>query len=103
CILEAGGGDNDPLIHIPIGIGRMHQRRLHDWGYDTEIEPGLADRAIESMRGKVLGGSSSINVMAHVRGNRGDYDRWAASGLPEWSFEKLLPYFKRQETWERGA
>ncbi len=81
CVIEAGGEDRDPLIHVPIGIGRMHKRRLHDWGYDTETEPGLAGRAIESMRGKVVGGSSSINVMTHVRGNRGDYDRWAANGL----------------------
>ena len=103
CIIEAGGSDSDPLIHIPIGIGRMHQRRLHDWGYDTEIEHGLADRAIESMRGKVLGGSSSINVMTHVRGNRGDYDRWAQAGCAGWSFDEVLPYFKRYESWGGGA
>ncbi|HUZ73918.1 MAG TPA: GMC family oxidoreductase N-terminal domain-containing protein [Stellaceae bacterium] len=102
CVLEAGGADRDPLIHVPIGIGRMHKRRLHDWGYDTEIEPGLAGRAIESMRGKVVGGSSSINVMTHVRGNRGDYDRWAANGCPGWSYDEVLPYFRRYESWEGG-
>ena len=79
-VIEAGGPDRDPLIHVPMGVGKIHQKRLHDWGYDTEVEPGLAGRAIESMRGHVVGGSSSINVMAHVRGNRGDYDRWAANG-----------------------
>lgn len=103
CVIEAGGRDLDPLIHVPIGVGKLHQWRLHDWGYDTEIEPGLGDRAIESMRGKVLGGSSSINVMTHVRGNRGDYDRWAAAGCNGWSYDDVLPYFRRYESWEGGA
>src|SRR5580704_17482223 len=102
-VIEAGGPDRDPLIQVPIGVGKLHQHRLHDWGYDTEIEPGLADRAIESMRGKVLGGSSSINVMAHVRGNRGDYDRWAEAGCAGWSYAEVLPYFKRYESWAGGA
>ena len=79
-VLEAGGADTDPFIGIPIGIGRMHGKRAHDWGYDSEPEPVLHDREIEAMRGKVLGGSSSINAMAYVRGNRGDYDRWARTG-----------------------
>jgi 4-pyridoxate dehydrogenase len=102
-VIEAGGQDRDPLIHVPMGVGRIHQRRLHDWGYDTEIEPGLAERSIESMRGRVVGGSSSINVMAHVRGNRGDYDRWAANGAPGWAYDDVLPYFRRYESWEGGA
>ena len=102
-VLEAGGRDRDPLIHIPIGLGKLHQYRLHDWGYDTELEPGLGNRAIESMRGKVLGGSSSINVMTHVRGHRGDYDRWARNGCTGWSYADVLPYFKRYESWEGGA
>ncbi len=103
CLLEAGGRDLDPLIHVPIGIGKLHKHRLHDWGYDTESEPGLGDRAIESMRGKVVGGSSSINVMTQVRGNRGDYDRWAAKGCEGWSYDEVLPYFRRYESWEGGA
>ena len=102
-VLEAGGRDLDPLIHIPIGLGKMHQHRLHDWGYDTELEPGLGNRSIESMRGKVVGGSSSINVMTHVRGHCGDYDRWAANGCTDWSYAHVLPYFKRYENWEGGA
>ncbi len=102
-LLEAGGRDLDPLIHIPIGIGKLHQHRLHDWGYNTENEPGLGNRVIESMRGKVLGGSSSINVMTHVRGHRGDYDRWAARGCDGWSYADVLPNFKRYESWEGGA
>lgn len=102
-LLEAGGRDLDPLIRIPIGVGKLHEHRLHDWGYNTESEPGLGHRAIESMRGKVLGGSSSINVMTHVRGNRGDYDRWARNGCEDWSYAHVLPYFKRYENWEGGA
>ncbi|MBI2317070.1 MAG: GMC family oxidoreductase N-terminal domain-containing protein, partial [Betaproteobacteria bacterium] len=98
-LLEAGGADWDPLIHIPLGVGKMWQLRLHDWGYDTEPEPNLDNRAIEVMRGKVLGGSSSINFMGHNRGNRSDYARWARSGLSDWTYENLLPYFKRSETW----
>ena len=102
-LLEAGGPDADPLIHVPLGLGRMHDKRLHDWGYDSEPEPELGGREIEAMRGKVLGGSSSINVMAYVRGNRGDYDRWAENGAAGWSYADLLPYFRRTETWEGGA
>jgi choline dehydrogenase-like flavoprotein len=101
-LLEAGGSDWDPLIHIPVGLGKMHEHRLHDWGYDTEPEPGLNGRSIEAMRGKVLGGSSSINVMAYTRGHRNDYDRWARNGAPGWSYAEVLPYFKRGETWEGG-
>jgi 4-pyridoxate dehydrogenase len=102
-LLEAGGWDRDPWIHIPLGWPHILLNRKHDWMYFAEPEATMDGRGVECARGKVIGGSSSINAMAHVRGNRGDYDRWAASGLPEWSFEKLLPYFKRQETWERGA
>jgi len=102
-VLEAGGADRDPFIRIPIGIGVMHERRSHDWGYDTEPEPGLGGRSIEAMRGKVVGGSSTINNIGWVRGNRSDYDRWAARGLPGWSYAHVLPYFRRAETWEEGA
>ena len=79
-LLEAGGRDRHPLIHIPLGLGRMHARGMFDWGYHTEPEPNLNGRRIEAMRGKVLGGSSSINVMAFTRGHPGDYDRWAQKG-----------------------
>ncbi len=101
-LLEAGGPDHDPLIHIPLGVGKMWQHRMHDWGYDTEPEPGLNNREIEMMRGKVLGGSSSINALAHIRGNPGDYDRWARNGLPDWGYQQCLPYFKRTESWVGG-
>ncbi len=102
-LLEAGGWDRDPWIHIPLGWGRILQNRLHDWGYFAEPEASVGGRAVECARGKVVGGSSSINAMAYVRGNPADYDRWAASGLSEWSFAHALPYFKRQESWEGGA
>ncbi len=102
-LLEAGPRDTDPLIHIPIGIGRMHAGRRHDWGFDAEPEESLGGRSVEAMRGKVIGGSSSINVMAYVRGNRGDYDRWAQQGCTGWSYADVLPYFRRSENWEKGA
>ncbi len=101
-VLEAGRWDRDPLIHIPLGWGKIFEERLHDWMYFTESEPGLGGRSIECARGKVIGGSSSINVMGYVRGHRGDYDRWAESGLTQWSYAHALPYFKRQERWEGG-
>jgi 4-pyridoxate dehydrogenase len=101
-LIEAGGRDRDPLIHIPIGMGKMHDLGLHDWGFRTEPEPNLDNRRIEAARGKVLGGSSSINVMAYTRGHRGDYDRWAQKGARGWSYADVLPYFKRSETWEGG-
>jgi choline dehydrogenase-like flavoprotein len=102
-ILEAGGWDWDPWIHIPLGWGRILLNRMHDWMYLTEPEPNMAGRRIECARGKVIGGSSSINAMTYSRGNRGDYDRWAAAGLPTWSYAHTLPYFRKQESWEGGA
>ena len=102
-LLEAGGWDRDPWIKIPWGWGRILEKRLHDWMYFTEPEPRLDDRRIECARGKVIGGSSSINAMAYVRGNPGDYDRWTAAGCTGWSYSEVLPYFRRQESWEGGA
>jgi 4-pyridoxate dehydrogenase len=102
-LLEAGPRDWSPLIHIPLGLGKLHEYGLFDWGYETEPEPGLNNRRIEATRGKVLGGSSSINVMAYTRGNAGDYDRWAQKGARGWSYAEVLPYFKRGEKWEAGA
>ncbi|HMI96981.1 MAG TPA: GMC family oxidoreductase N-terminal domain-containing protein [Micropepsaceae bacterium] len=101
-LLEAGGRDTHPYIHIPLGLGRLHASRMFDWGYDSEPEAALNGRRIEAMRGKVLGGSSSINVMAFTRGDPGDYERWAQSGALGWSYADVLPYFKRVESWEEG-
>src|SRR5262249_48512701 len=101
-LLEAGGRDIHPFIHVPIGMGKMHKRNMFDWGYHSDPEPSLNGRHIEAMRGKVLGGSSSINVMAYTRGHRGDYDRWAQKGALGWSYADVLPYFKRCESWIGG-
>lgn len=102
-LIEAGGWDRHPWIHIPMGWGKILQQRLFDWGYFCEPEASVDSRAIECARGRVIGGSSSTNAMAHVRGNHADYDRWAATGLPDWSFNHVLPFFKRQESWAGGA
>jgi 4-pyridoxate dehydrogenase len=101
-LVEAGGWDRDPLIHIPLGWPRLLINRKHDWMYFAEPEASMDGRGLECARGKVVGGSSSINAMAYVRGHRGDYDRWAGSGLRAWSYAHVLPYFRRQESWKRG-
>ena len=88
-LLEAGGRDTDPLISIPLGMGKMHEHRLHDWGYDTEAEPNLDGRRLEAMRGKVLGGCSSINVMAYTRGHPNDFNRWAKEGASGWGYQDV--------------
>jgi len=102
-LLEAGGWDRDPWIHIPLGWGRILQKRLHDWMYFAEPSEAMDGRRIECARGKVIGGSSSINAMAYYHGHRSDYDRWASFGLPDWSYAHVLPYFRRSEDWEGGA
>jgi len=101
-LLEAGGHDTHPYISIPLGLGKLHENHLFDWGYETEPEPNLNNRKIDAARGKVLGGCSSINVMAYTRGHRGDYDRWSRNGATGWSYEEVLPYFRRGESWEGG-
>ncbi len=102
-LLEAGDWDRDPWISIPLGWGKILQKRLHDWMYFCEPEPNVDNRRVECARGKVIGGSSSTNAMAHVRGHPGDYARWAERyGLTDWSWPNVLPYFRRQETWEGG-
>ncbi len=102
-LLEAGGWDRDPMIHIPLGWGKILVERRHDWMYFCEPEANVGNRRVECARGKVIGGSSSTNAMAYVRGNRGDYDRWAATGLHDWSYDKVLPYFRKTERWEGGT
>src|SRR5262245_58493068 len=101
-LLEAGGWDWHPLIRIPLGVGRIWGFERFDWGYHTEPEPNAGDRRIETARGKVIGGSNSINAMGYIRGHSTDYDRWASRGLAGWSYKEVLPYFKRAETWEDG-
>lgn len=102
-LLEAGGWDRDPMIHIPLGWGMIFKERRHDWGYDCAPEDTVDNRAVECVRGKVIGGCSSTNAMAYVRGDRGTYRRWAAEpGLDGWGPDATLPYFKRQENWSGG-
>jgi 4-pyridoxate dehydrogenase len=101
-LLEAGGKDTHPYIQIPLGLGKLQQHKMFDWGYMTEPEPHLHNRRLTLLRGKVLGGSGSINVMAYTRGHRADFDRWAREGAIGWSFSDVLPYFKRSESWEEG-
>ena len=101
-LLEAGGQDAHPYLSVPIGLGMLIKNRMFDWMYETVVETGLAGRTLTLPRGKVLGGSSSINFMAFTRGNPGDYDRWARNGATGWSWNEVLPYFKRLESWEDG-
>ena len=101
-LLEAGGRDWNPWIHIPVGYFKTIHNPATDWCYQTEPDPGLAGRSIKWPRGRVLGGSSSINGLLYVRGQHQDYDDWAASGNTGWSWEDVLPYFKRAEDQENG-
>ena len=101
-LLEAGGRDNHPYVQIPLGLGKLQQHKMFDWGYITEPEPHLNNRRLTLLRGRLLGGSSSINVMAYTRGHRADFDRWARQGATGWSYADALPYFKRSELWEGG-
>ncbi len=103
ALLEAGPADTSVLIHCPAGLAVMAKYELNGWGYSTTPQPGLNGRRGYQPRGKVLGGSSSINAMIYARGHAQDYDGWAAQGNPGWSFAEVLPYFKRSEHNERGA
>src|SRR5690606_10295167 len=102
-VLEAGGRDNHWLFHLPIGTARAWNRPQSNWNYFSEPEPFANNPRIFHPPGKVLGGSAAINMMAYVRGHAGDYDRWAQTGLTDWSYERSLPYFKRSETFLKGA
>jgi len=101
-LLEAGGRDWNPWIHIPVGYFKTLHNPNTDWCYKTEPDPGLCNRSLDWPRGKTLGGSSSINGLLYVRGQREDYDRWAQMGNPGWSWDDVLPLFKRSESHENG-
>ena len=103
ALLEAGPTDSSVLVHCPAGLAVMAKFSLSGWNINTVAQPGLNGRQGYQPRGKVLGGSSSINAMVYIRGHRLDYDYWAAQGNPGWSYEELLPYFKKAERNERGA
>ena len=102
-LLEAGGRDRNIWIHIPLGYGKLFTDPRVNWLYQSEPEPELNGRQIIQPRGKVLGGSSSINGLLYVRGQREDFDRWRQLGNAGWSFDDVLPYFRRSEDQERGA
>ncbi len=102
AVLEAGGQDSRPEIAMPAAFPMLLKSSV-DWDLFGEQEPGLGGRRLYLPRGKVLGGSGSINAMIYVRGNRADFDGWAADGAAGWSYDQVLPYFKRSEDNERGA
>jgi len=102
-LLEAGGSDRSPWIRVPIGYGRTFHDPRYNWMYQAEPDPALDNRRAFFPRGKVLGGSSSINAMIYVRGQPGDFDDWAAAGNPGWSWRELLPYFRKLEDHAWGA
>ncbi|MNQ18590.1 Alcohol dehydrogenase [acceptor] [compost metagenome] len=103
CLLEAGPEDRSPLVHAPAGVAAILPTRHVNWAFDTVAQPGLAGRIGYQPRGKVLGGSSSINGMIYIRGHQSDFDEWAALGNPGWSFADVLPYFRKSEMSHRGA
>ncbi len=102
-LLEAGPRDWHPFIHMPAGLAKLVGQKGVNWNYDTAPEPHLDNRRLWWPRGKVLGGSSSINAMCYIRGVAGDYDDWAAGGADGWDWNSTLPYFKRAEHNSRGA
>jgi len=103
AVIEAGGRDTSPWIHIPVGYFKTMGNPKTDWCYKTEPDPGLNGRSISWPRGRVLGGSSSINGLLYVRGQAEDYDGWRQLGNAGWSWEDVLPYFKKSETWENNS
>ena len=101
-LIEAGGRDWSPYIHIPAGFMKLLDHPTFTWGFHAEPDPGTAGRAILYPRGKVLGGSSSINGLIYIRGQPEDFDHWAQLGNRGWSWDDVLPYFKKAENWEGG-
>ena len=96
-LVEAGSKDRNPLFRLPMLMGKLFHSGIYNWRYHTEPVPSLDGRSLYWPRGKVLGGSSTINGMIYVRGNRHDYDRWAQMGLAGWSYDEVLPAFRRSE------
>ncbi len=101
-VLEAGGSDNRFWIQTPIGYGKTFYDESLNWKYSTEVEPNLDNRRSYWPRGKVVGGSSSINAMVYIRGSHEDYEDWQALGNPGWGWRDVLPYFKKSETFSNG-
>jgi len=103
ALIEAGGKDRSPWIHIPVGYFKTIKNPALNWMYTTQSDPGLNGRALNWPRGKTLGGSSSINGLLYVRGQAQDYDNWRQMGNVGWGWDDVLPLFKRAESWEEGA
>lgn len=102
-LLEAGPKDSNPWIHVPIGYGKLFAEPKVNWMYQSEPEPQLNGRRVFTPRGKVLGGSSSINGLVYIRGQREDFDEWAQLGNAGWGFDGVLPYFRKSEAFQHGA
>ena len=102
-LLEAGPEDTNLWIHVPLGYGKLFKDKTVNWMYQTEPEPGLNGRSIFQPRGKVLGGSSSINGLVYIRGQREDFERWRQRGNAGWGYDDVLPYFRKAEDQQRGA
>lgn len=102
-LLEAGGEDRNLWIHVPIGYAKLFRDRRHNWLFESEPEPELMGRRIVQPRGKVLGGSSSINGLVYIRGQKEDFDHWRQLGHVGWSHDDVLPYFRKAENQQRGA
>ena len=102
-VIEHGGTDAGPFIQMPAALSYPMNMRQYDWGYISEPEPNLNNRRLVVPRGKVIGGSSSINGMVYVRGHARDFDHWRESGADGWGFADVLPYFKRMESWHDGG
>ena len=102
-VIEHGGSDAGPFIQMPAALSYPMNMSLYDWGFQTEPEPHLGNRVLATPRGKVIGGSSSINGMVYVRGHARDFDHWAGCGATGWGYGDVLPYFRRMEHWHGGA
>ena len=102
-VIEFGGTDFGPLIQMPAALSYPMNMARYDWGFSSEPEPHLGGRRLATPRGKVIGGSSSINGMVYVRGHAGDFDHWEDTGATGWGYADVLPYFKRMENWHGGG
>lgn len=102
-VIEHGGSDAGPFIQMPAALSYPMNMKMYDWGLKSEPEPHLGGRQLATPRGKVIGGSSSINGMIYVRGHSKDFDHWAESGAQGWAYADVLPYFKRMESWHSGG
>ena len=103
CVLEFGGSDRSVIIQMPAALSMPMRSKTYNWGYHTEPEPGLGGRSLHCPRGKVIGGSSSVNGLVYVRGNPLDFDRWESEGATGWAYRQVLPYFRRAESRRDGG